>query len=166
MMLALIYLVPSIFFYIGRDLITRVFYAHHDSKTPYYVALLAIFVKAILDWILVKPLGIGGISLATSLVTVFNLCLLTFLLSRKIGSLNLSALIKPTLVMIAAAVACYFSTNSTYLYLHLLYPGNTFLMLGLLTGMSCLSGAVVYGLICYLGALEELKLLWARIVPS
>ncbi len=47
---ALVWLVPSIIFYVGRDLITRVFYAHQDSTTPYRVAMVAIVLKGLLDW--------------------------------------------------------------------------------------------------------------------
>ena len=35
--LGLSYLVPSAFFYVSRDLLTRVFYAHKDTQTPLYL---------------------------------------------------------------------------------------------------------------------------------
>src|SRR5262249_25505031 len=107
---ALVFLVPMIFFYVGRDLITRVFYAHRDSATPYYVGMVALLLKAYLDWVLIKPLCIGGISLSTTLITVFNFSALGFLLSRKIGMLGLTKLIKPTAIMIFAS-ACAGATT-------------------------------------------------------
>ena len=101
---ALVWLVPSIIFYVGRDLITRVFYAHKDSTTPYRVAMVAITLKGVLDYALIGPLGVGGISLATTLITIFNLSCLSWLLRRKIGSLGTSLLIKPFAIMFGASV--------------------------------------------------------------
>ncbi len=55
------------------------------------MAVLAIVVKAFLDWLLgvVFPLGIGGIALSTTIMTVFNLShFYPFLLRKKIGNLG------------------------------------------------------------------------------
>lgn len=113
---ALIFLVPSIIFYVGRDLITRVFYAHQDSKTPYRVAMYAILLKGLLDWALIGPLGVGGISLSTTLVTIFNLTCLAYLLRRKIGNLGVTSLIRPFAIMMLgstiAGAAVYFANNA------------------------------------------------------
>jgi putative peptidoglycan lipid II flippase len=105
---ALVFLVPSMFFYVARDLITRVFYAFKDSKTPYYVALMAIALKVFLDWLLVVVfhLGIAGISLATTFITIFNLTMLTWFLKRKVGNLGGTSLVSPLLVMIGGSVVC------------------------------------------------------------
>ena len=104
---ALVFLTPSIIIYIARDLITRVFYGFQDSKTPFLVALVAICVKAVLDWyfVMILKLGVGGISLATSLITVMNFTLLAILLRRKIGLLGFSKILKPFALMLGAAVA-------------------------------------------------------------
>ena len=114
---ALIYLVPSIIFYMARDLITRVYFAFHDSRTPFYVAMAAIFIKILLDWLLVVvfPLGVAGISISTSLITVFNLFLLTFLLRPKLGLMGFSKMLKPVLIMVAASALCYLLTISSYM---------------------------------------------------
>ncbi len=82
----MIFLAPGIFFYLARDLITRVFYAHQDSKTPFLIALAAIVLQTVLDWLFVFQLktGIAGIALATTLVTVFNLFALTFFARKKL----------------------------------------------------------------------------------
>lgn len=87
---ALLFLAPSIVIYIGRDLITRVFYAYKDSKSPYYVGMAAIILKGLLDFYFVMQLhmGVGGISLATTLITVFNFSCLAILLRKKIENRN------------------------------------------------------------------------------
>ena len=106
--LALVYLAPSIFFYVARDLITRVFYAYKDSATPFRVALIAIFVKTVLDYTLVfhTNLGVAAISLASTLMTFINLCLLAFFLKEKIGNLGFTLLIRPVSIMFLASALC------------------------------------------------------------
>ncbi len=152
---ALIFMVPSIFFYVARDLITRVFYAHQDSTTPYHVAMLAIVVKAILDWSLVGPLGVGGISLATTLITIFNLSLLAFFLKKKIGNLGFTKLTRPLAVMLTASTACGATAYLLQHYLAAHMPSTSFIYLASSLAISCLSGLLAYGVICLVLKLEE-----------
>ena len=81
---ALWFLSFSILPYVFRDSITRVYYAFNDSKIPFIVAFSSIVLKFFLNWLLVVKLsiggGIGGITLSTSLVTLFNACVLGFLI--------------------------------------------------------------------------------------
>ena len=75
---ALCFLSFSILPYVFRDSITRVYYAYNDSKTPFMIALSAIVLKAFLNWLLILKLnmGIAGITLSTSFVTLFNATML------------------------------------------------------------------------------------------
>ena len=82
---ALCYLSISIIFYVFRDSITRVFYAFNDSKTPFLVALSSIVIKFILNFLFVKQLGIGGITLSTSFVTLINGFWLGLLIKKKMS---------------------------------------------------------------------------------
>lgn len=85
---ALSYLSLSMLPYVFRDSITRVYYSFNDSATPFLTALCSIILKFFLNWLLVTKLvigtGIGGITLSTSLVTLFNATILATLLKRKI----------------------------------------------------------------------------------
>lgn len=161
---ALIFLVPSIFFYVARDLITRVFYAHHDSTTPYHVALLAIGVHLLLDWILVGPLGIGGIALATSLVTVFNLTLLSILLQKKIGNLGARALIKPVAIMLVASILCGVIAYYVQLWLALKIGHGNFAGQALSVFLSGATGLIAYTSLCLLCHLDEPRMLINRLM--
>jgi putative peptidoglycan lipid II flippase len=114
---ALWWLAPSIMCYLGRDLVTRVFYAFKDSKTPFLVAAIAIAVKYALDWFFVVKChwNVGGISLATSAITVLNLGLLTFFLRRKIGRLGTSTMLKPVAIMLVGGIVCGALSAFTFL---------------------------------------------------
>lgn len=83
---ALWFLSFSILPYVFRDSITRVYYSFNDSKTPFVVAFSSIVLKFALNYLLITKMdmGIGGITLSTSLVTLFNATVLGLLISKKI----------------------------------------------------------------------------------
>jgi putative peptidoglycan lipid II flippase len=84
---ALWFLSVSILPYVFRDSITRVYYSFNDSKTPFVVAFSSILLKFALNFLFIKKLGfgIGGITFSTSLVTLFNACVLAFFIRRHIS---------------------------------------------------------------------------------
>ena len=83
---ALCYLSFSIIPYVFRDSITRVYYAFNDSKTPFIIAMSSIALKAFLNWLLILKLdmGIAGITLSTTFVTLFNAVFLGLFIYKKI----------------------------------------------------------------------------------
>ena len=83
---ALCFLSFSILPYVFRDSITRVYYAYNDSKTPFVIATSAIVLKAFLNWLLILKLnmGIAGITLSTSFVTLFNATMLGLFIHKRI----------------------------------------------------------------------------------
>lgn len=162
---ALIYLVPSIAFYMARDLITRIYFAFHDSRTPFYVAMAAIFIKVLLDWLLVVvfPLGVAGISIATSLITVFNLCLLTYFLRPKVGPMGFTKLVKPTLVMITAGLLSYGLMNISFSTMQNYFASMALIPLAFKIFFATIIGGTVYLIITYLCHIDEPRLLWQRL---
>ena len=118
---ALWFLSFSILPYVFRDSITRVYYSFNDSATPFYVAFSSIVLKILFNYILVKKLmlGIGGITLSTSLVTLFNATVLGILISKKIKLNYKELFINLFKMCIAGAITfviCYFA--SKYLHTH------------------------------------------------
>lgn len=83
---ALWFLSFSIIPYVFRDSITRVYYSFNDSATPFIVAFSSIVLKVFFNILLINKLhmGIGGITLSTSFVTLFNAVVLGLFISRKI----------------------------------------------------------------------------------
>lgn len=83
---ALCFLSFSILPYVFRDSITRVYYAFNDSKTPFVVAASSIALKVFLNWLLILKfnMGIAGIMLSTSCITLVNAILLGLFIHRKI----------------------------------------------------------------------------------
>lgn len=109
-------LAPMIFFYILRDLLTRVYFSFMDTRTPYRISIFAIFVKLFITWLFVSVLnlGLGGIALSTTFITIMNMCLLSFFLRKRVGLMGTNKMIKPVAVMLLGSVLC--GLVSYYLY--------------------------------------------------
>ena len=110
---ALCYLSISILPYVFRDSITRVYYAFNDSKTPFIIAMSSIGLKAILNWLLILKLdmGIAGITLSTSFITLFNATFLGLFIYRKIRLDYKSLFINLAKMTVAGAITfvlCWF----------------------------------------------------------
>ena len=105
---ALCYLSISILPYVFRDSITRVYYAFNDSKTPFIIAMSSIALKAVLNWLLILKLdmGIAGITLSTSFVTLFNAVFLGIFIYKKVR-LDYKSLFFNLLKMFTAGVITF-----------------------------------------------------------
>lgn len=103
----LIALLLSMFAYVARDTLTRVFYSLGNSRTPLVVAVFAIILKVALNNILVEKYQAPGIAFATSLVTLFNFLLLWFLLRKQIGCLGIGKHVRPIIKMVVATFVMY-----------------------------------------------------------
>lgn len=105
---ALIYLSIAIIPYVFRDSVTRIYYSFNDSKTPFLVALSSIILKYLLNMIFVVYLkmGIGGITLSTSFVTLFNAILLGVFLLKKMD-MDYKTYFRNLIKMIIASIFTY-----------------------------------------------------------
>jgi putative peptidoglycan lipid II flippase len=75
----------GLLFYALSISFVRIFNALHDMRTPALIGLTSIALNAVLAAGMRIPLGNLGISLATSIVSLYNFTLLFILLKRKIG---------------------------------------------------------------------------------
>ncbi|MBU0492407.1 MAG: murein biosynthesis integral membrane protein MurJ [Chloroflexi bacterium] len=71
---------------------TRCFYALHNTWTPVLVGVGSVVVNIALSWILLVPLGIGGLALANSLATAGEALVLLWLLSWRLRGIQGRAL--------------------------------------------------------------------------
>ena len=183
--IALLFLAPSILFYVGRDLITRVFYAFKDSSTPFRVALIALAVKAALDYffVYVLEMDVRGISIASTIITILNLMLLSYFLKGKIGPLGFTRMIQPLTIMLLASAACGAAafgvekaidigeTLKLPLKLHannphwplLVFSSISFCIKAIPVAVACLAAGLVYFISCIIFRLEELDMLAKRV---
>lgn len=87
-----------------REVLSRAFYSLQDTRTPMINAAIAMVLNIILNFILVRYLGIGGLALATSIAALFGTALMFFSLRKKIGPLGMNAIVTPFLKISAASL--------------------------------------------------------------
>lgn len=85
-------------------LLTRAFYALKDTKTPVMVSALAVGVNIAFDYLLIGPLGVGGLALATSLAGLIQMTALTLMLQRRLKTALIAPLVPQTVGMLFSAL--------------------------------------------------------------
>lgn len=111
---------PLIFFSVGLlglslvEILTRCFYALHDSRTAVEVSVLQFLFVIGLSVLLLQPMGASGLALATSLGSLGEALVLLLLLSPRIGGLHLRKLWIFTLNVLAASIVAALSALFVY----------------------------------------------------
>lgn len=75
------------------EILARLFYAQHNTRTPMFAALVWLAITVSLFYLLVEPLGVAGLALASSISFTIQSLLLYLLNRRKLGSLEDRALL-------------------------------------------------------------------------
>lgn len=135
------------------QILSRAFYSLQDSLTPVKVAVGAALVNIVLDMVLVKSLGHGGLALANSLAMLGNMACLIWMLSRKTGQ---------SLGFLGSLGKIAVASGAMGLVVYLLYPRLAGLGQIISLGLSVGVGVVVYlALVAVLGVDELSQLLGA-----
>ncbi len=124
-------------------LTAKVFYALRDSATPVAIGVIGLVMNVLMNFILIGPLGIGGLALATTLSSTFKAFHQTWALSRKLGGLGLRSIVPEQLKMLGAVVVMV----GVMILLRFLFPFEAekpFLDRLLRLSVYCLSGSVAY----------------------
>ncbi|HET6420277.1 MAG TPA: murein biosynthesis integral membrane protein MurJ [Geobacteraceae bacterium] len=87
------------------------FYSLRDTATPVKIAFVAFVLNAAFSLILMKPLLHGGLALASSLSSMFNMALLLYYLRRKIGCFGGRGIMLAGLKTIAAAIPMFMAVR-------------------------------------------------------
>ncbi|MBI5876756.1 MAG: murein biosynthesis integral membrane protein MurJ [Chloroflexi bacterium] len=136
------------------EIVTRGFYALHDTRTPVMIGVAAMALNLLLSLLLIGPLSFGGLALANSIATLLEAAAITWLLRARLGGLDGRALSGAAWRMALAAVvmgACLAGFLA-------LAPGLNLW----LSALGCLS----IGGAAYLGAAYALRIDELRRVPQ
>ncbi len=147
---ALAYYAAGLVGYAGVKLVVSAFYSFKDTKTPVRIAACSMALNIILNLILMRILGVGGLALATALAAMVNLILLLIYLRKRIGSLGLGK-------MILSSIKIFIASLSVMLVcmLCLKFLGGTSKYL--FVGITIPFAVGVYFLSAYLLGCDELK---------
>ena len=85
---ALFFFALGLWCYGGVRVLVTTFHALQDTVTPVKVAGLCLVINAVLNFILMKPLKVGGIALASSVAVAVNFLVLFFMMDKKLGGLR------------------------------------------------------------------------------
>ncbi len=161
---------PLIFFAIGLlglslvEILTRSFYALHDSRTPVEVSILQFMFVIGLSLILLNPMGSNGLALATSLGALGEALVLLLLLKPRLPGLNLRELWIFLLNVLAAGVVTALAALFVYTLGTVVLPvGTTSIQETIKTAARLVvaiaaGGVVYYGFSRFLGIDDVISL--------
>ena len=107
-----------------KNILSRAFYSQQDTKTPMINSAIAVFLNIILNFILSKYLGIGGLALATSISALFSTVLLFISFRKKVGSFGLKnitiSIIKVLFASLIMGLVAKITYNTLFKYMELI----------------------------------------------
>lgn len=153
----------GMFFYLGRDVLVRVFYALGDGQTPFKISIINIFINVILDYFLVKSFATQGLVFATIGVNLFSMMAMIIILHKRLKGLPLK---QWGLIFIGLIVATSISSlvcGFSYDFMSSLLSANTLLIKSINLLSACVFGLIVFILCIMPLKLPELSILFSRI---
>jgi putative peptidoglycan lipid II flippase len=146
----------SLFAQATIPLLTRVFYARHNSKTPFFIGLISVIINIFLSIFFSERMGVAGLALAFSLSCILNFMILWLWLYFEIGELDQKKIIKSVVKFSIAGLGAGFFIQIGKIMIWPFIDMTRFwgvLLQGLFAG---LFGLIIYGLLCYLMKSEEI----------
>lgn len=101
---SLIFYTFGLFAYAGIKVLVSCFYSMQDTATPVKIASGSLVLNVFLNLILMFPLKIGGLALATSCAAIFNFSMLLILLRKKMKRIDGRKIIFSFLKIFGASV--------------------------------------------------------------
>lgn len=136
-----------------REVLSRVFYSMQDTKTPMINAAIGMVLNIILNIILSRYLGIGGLALATSVAATFTTGLLFVSLRKKIGPFGMKQISVSFLKILFASLVMSLLAKLSFNYL--INSFSQYLSLLLSIGV----GALSYFVIIFFMKIEDVEVI-------
>jgi putative peptidoglycan lipid II flippase len=143
------------------EIVDRVFYARHDTRTPVMAAVLAVGVNVALSLVLMRTgLSFRGLALANSLAALLEASVLLRFTSVRMPGLSISQLATPALRILAASLVmglpvAWLASQLDPVLQPYGTPGEA-----LLLAVCVSAGAVLYGLVSLAFRSDEIITLW------
>jgi putative peptidoglycan lipid II flippase len=133
-----------------REILSRVFYAFQDTRTPMVNASFGLVLNIILNIILSKYLGIGGLALATSISAIVTTILMILSLRKKVQGFGMKSVGISLIKVLISSVLMGFVSKKIYIYLLIVLNDTISLLFAILIGV------VIYGGILSIFNIEEI----------
>ncbi len=145
--------------YAAYYIVTRTFYALHDTRTPVRIGLYMIGLNALLDALLMRWLGHTGIALATSVVALMNVGWLLWVLRRRLGGVDGGAMLGTAVRTGLAGVVLALASLGTLKAVARIADPDRFAGAALGLAAALAVGTAAYLVMCKLLGVRELALL-------
>ncbi|GAB2490266.1 murein biosynthesis integral membrane protein MurJ [Alkalibacterium psychrotolerans] len=134
-----------------RDLLSKPFYAYEDTKTPMINSAIGVSINIILNIILSRFLGLGGIALATSISSIITAILMFVSLQKKIGNLQMKDTFITCVKLLLASIIMGVCSRLSFNYLSGIWSQNVALL------FSVGIGVLIYLVSLYFIKINELN---------
>jgi putative peptidoglycan lipid II flippase len=101
---ALQFFALALFAHSGLEIVSRAFYALHDTFTPVAVGIGAMALNIALSVVLLPPLAHGGLALANSIATILEVSALCAILWRRVGAIDARRIARSIARIVCAAI--------------------------------------------------------------
>lgn len=101
--LALLFYAVGLCAFSGLKVVVSAFYSMEDTLTPMKIGIAAVVLNIVLNLILMGPLKHGGLALATSIASLFNVLALLYILRKRVGRLGGRRILSSGLKLAAAS---------------------------------------------------------------
>lgn len=152
---ALAYYAIGLLSFGGIKILVSAFYALQDTKTPAVVAALCLAINATLNFILMYPLKVGGIALASAIAGTADFLILFYVLDKRLGGFD-ADLFRYFLKVFTAAVMSGVAVFGLWKYLAFIPDILRFVIIGVVW-------IGVYEAICLAFRVEQARKIWSWI---
>ena len=102
---AMVYYAIGLFAYGGVKAVVQAFYSMKDTVTPMKISIATVILNVVLNVILMRPFGLKGLAVSTSISSIVSFVLLTAILKRKMGDIRGGEIWVATFKILAASAA-------------------------------------------------------------
>jgi putative peptidoglycan lipid II flippase len=145
----------SLFAQSAVQLLARAFYALHDTKTPFYIALVTEAVNILAVIFLIGKVKILGLAIAFSLANIVQMLLLLFILRTRFENLDDKNIIRSVVKIATASFAAGFGVQVAKILVAMIVDLDTFLGVFAQLAISGIVGFGIFVLVCHFMQLEE-----------
>ena len=136
-----------------REVLSRAFYSFQNTSIPMINSALGVIANIILNVILSKYLGVGGLALATSIAAIFTTVLLFISLRKKIGPFGMKQISISFLKILFASSLMGGLAKLSFNYLTASLSQNSSLLIAIGVGV------VSYFVIIYFMKIEDVDVI-------
>jgi len=160
---ALFFYTFGLFAYAGIKILVNTYYSMGDTRTPVKTAAVSLVSNLVLNLILMWPLKIGGLALATSIAAMTNFTILYVILMKRIGDIG-TARILSSLARICAAAGVMGLFTFVTARIFLQTSGLSSLAVFGRLVVTVFASGIVYLVSAFLARVEGVRRMWALVL--